>query len=145
MAMNSFNAIDNVAETWKTSESQSLNMEQTDMTAVSTRTYDSGSSVEIALKNVGHISLNDFDKWDVIVRYQDGTSQWLPYSVSIPGWSVSSILMDGNPEIFDPGILNPGETLNLVIHLQTPVAKGTTNLATVSTPNGINSEISFGY
>ena len=51
----------------------------------------------------------------------------------------------GNPEIYEPGILTPGKTMQIVINLWPAATENMTNLATVVTPNGARSQIAFGW
>ena len=121
-----------------------------DETAIRTGLDAAGSSMpgadtlEIALENTGQIKLADFDKWDVIVQYYDGSgdyhTEWLPYTAGTPGdneWEVVSIELEGVAEIFEPDVLNPGETINLRAQLNPPAGAGTTNMVVISTPGGI--------
>lgn len=104
--------------------------------------------LEIVLENTGQTKLADFDKWDVIVQYFDESGvyyvQWLPYveGSSAPyEWDVGWIHMNGQPEIFDPGVLNPGE--QIMIRTRLDVGVNTTNMAVVSTPTGVTCSTYF--
>lgn len=101
-------------------------------------------TLEVTLENSGHTKLADFDKWDVIVQYYDGTgtyyTTWLPYVSGEPGdneWTVSWIRLNGEAEIFEPNVFNPGEQLMITAQLDPSVGAGTTNMVVVATPNGI--------
>jgi hypothetical protein len=145
LSMSSFTSIDVLADSWKSMQSEVTDIKHTEITPVSSTTYDAGSSVEIAIRNDGSTPLYQFDRWDVIVRYETGDVQWLPYTTDTPGWSVDRILYNGNPEIYEPNVINPGEEVYLILKLSPAVAAGTTNLVTVSTFNGVISETTFGY
>jgi hypothetical protein len=62
---------------------------------------------------------------------------WIPYT---PGplqsntWTVQSITGD----MFEPGIFNPGETLEMRIRLNPPVGVSTTNWVIISTRLGVS-------
>jgi archaellum component FlaF (FlaF/FlaG flagellin family) len=144
-ATSTLNSVDKLTTSWKIAEASALETKQTDIRATSSETLDSGSTVYISLENSGNLSLANFNKWDVIVRYQDGDTVWLPYSTSTPGWSITGIYYNGSPEIYEPNILNPEETMDINIKLSPGVSSNTTNLATVSTYNGIYSQITFGW
>ena len=86
----------------------------------------------------------------MIVQYHGTDSEyyvlWLPYTDGALGygeWTVNEIYINGNPEEFDPDILNPGEIIEIETKLSPPVAANTTNLIVASTPNGIPASISF--
>ncbi len=51
----------------------------------------------------------------------------------------------GKPEIYQPNILNPGETMQITVNLWPAATENKTNLATVVTPNGARSQIAFGW
>jgi archaellum component FlaF (FlaF/FlaG flagellin family) len=144
-ASSTLQSVDKLTVSWKMSEASALETKQTDVQAISSETTDSGSNIQISLQNNGNQSLADFDKWDVIVRCQEGENLWIPYTTSTPGWSVSGIYYNGESEVYEPNIFNPMETMDINIRLSSGVSQNTTNLATVSTYNGICSQITFGW
>ena len=100
--------------------------------------------LEITIENSGQTKLADFDKWDVIVQYYDGAgtyySKWLPYTEGTlvdNQWEVAWIHLNGAAEVFEPNVLNPKEEMQIRVQLNPSVGAGTTNMAVVSTPNGI--------
>jgi hypothetical protein len=145
MAFSSLTSIDRLADAWKYEESQAIDIRHTEITSVSDNTDNGGARAEIVIRNDGQTDLAHFESWDVIVRYQNGGVEWVPYTTSTPGWTVGGIFLGGNPEIFEPNIFNPMETMKLVLKLNPPVAQGATNLVTISTPNGVNTQITFGW
>ncbi|MFH1003283.1 MAG: hypothetical protein V1780_03985, partial [Chloroflexota bacterium] len=127
---------------------------RTELTALSAGiSIDFGGNLAISLRNSGQTKLADFDRWDVIVQYNDDIGnyyiRWLPYYAEAPasnGWTVHGIYLDAASEApapFDPGILNPGEEIVLEARLNPAVGTLTTNQVTVSTPNGIPVSVSF--
>lgn len=144
-ATSALNSVDKLTVSLKTAEAYAQETRETEVQAVSSDTYDSGTSVAISLENNGNQALLNFEKWDVIVRYQDGGAVWVPYSTSTPGWSISGIYYNGQPETYEPNILNSKETMTINIRLSPGVSENTTNLATISTYNGICSQIPFGW
>lgn len=145
MAFSSLTSIDRLADAWRHEESQALDMRHTEITAVSANTDNGGDQAEIVIRNDGQKALARFESWDVIVRYQNSGVEWVPYTTSTPGWTVGGIFLGGNPGIFEPNIFDPTETMKLVLKLNPPVAQGTTNLLTISTPNGVSTQITFGW
>ena len=145
LSMNSLHSIDMLTDTWKKEQSQSEYIRGTSIKYISSITQNNGSLVETMIMNDGNKTLAHFLKWDVIVWYQDGYVQWIPYTTSTPGWNISGIYLNGNPEIYEKNILNPGETLKLIIRLSPPVAKNTINYATVSSDNGAGTQCTFGW
>ncbi len=116
---------------------------RTELSSVNT-SMPASNILEITLDNTGHTKLADFDKWDVIVQYYDGTgtyyTTWLPHTSEELGdnkWTVSWIHLDGSAEIFEPNVFNPGEQLMITAQLDPSAGAGTTNMVVVATPNGI--------
>ena len=125
---------------------------RTEVTPVSTNvTLVSGPSpLEVVLENTGQTKMADFEKWDVIVQYYDGSGTyhvaWLPYSATggaTNEWGVGWIHLNGQPETFEPGILNPKEQIMIKTWLDPAVGAGTTNMVVVSTPSGVTSSTYF--
>jgi hypothetical protein len=125
---------------------------RTDLTPISTNLESpwGPDPLEITLENTGQTKLADFAKWDVIVQYYDSSHNhsifWLPYSEGEPGsleWTVEEITLDGEPETFEPGVLNPGEQITLRAILDPSVHSGSTNMVVVSTPSGITAQTYF--
>jgi len=140
----SFNSIDTIVHAWKEEEYLSTNMRNTMIKSVSSNTTSEGTQTEIVIKNEGNTALANFSKWDVIVIYQNSSAQWLPYTTATPGWTIGGIFLNGQPEIYEPNIFNPWETMNLILKLSPAVAEEATNLAIISTPTGATTEINFG-
>ena len=122
---------------------------RTELTPVSAE-QPSADILEVILENSGQTRLADFDKWDVIVQYYDGTGtyhvEWLPYTeetLDDNEWEVAWIQLDGGAEIFEPNILNPGEQIMIRAQLNPSVGSGTTNMVVISTPGGVTASTYF--
>jgi hypothetical protein len=108
-----------------------------------------GDCLRVTVKNNGQTKLASYDKWDIIVCYEDGAGQtystWLPYTANAtPGnneWTKDRIGLNGPVEYFEPGILNPGEEMVILAHLDPLPGAGTTGSISLTTPNGINDSI----
>ncbi len=116
----------------------------------------SADILEVDLGNIGQTKLGSFDNWDVIVKYYDSVAayhiQWLTYTTGALGnnqWTKKGIYLDAateDPEVFEPGLLNPGEEIIIQAKLSPTVGQGTDNMVVVSTPNGVPVSIAFiGY
>ncbi len=119
-----------------------------------TPTYESTASgrtiLNVYLTNSGQTKLTDFSKWDVIIQYYDSAGiyhvTWLPYTAGVLAnnqWRNNGIYWNGNPEAFEPDILNPGEEIRIRAQLSPAVGTPTTNLVVVSTPNGVPASTAF--
>jgi hypothetical protein len=128
------------------------NIMRTELTPVSTGIVlvDGADPLEIILENTGQTRLADYDKWDIIIQYFDEAGayhvQWLPY---VPGgsapyeWDIGWIKMNGQAEVFDPGVLNPGEQMMIKTTLDPSVGDNTTNMVVISTPSGVTCSTYF--
>jgi hypothetical protein len=119
------------------------NLMRTELSSVSA-SQPASNILEITLENSGQTKLADFNKWDVIVQYSDGTgnyySRWLPYTEETLGdneWEVVWIRLGEEAEVFEPNVLNPEEQVKIRAQLAPPVGAGTTNMVVVATANGI--------
>jgi len=122
---------------------------RTELTPLSTG-QPSANTVEVTLENSGQTKLADFEKWDIIVQYYDGTGtyhvEWLPYTEATLDdneWEVAWIQLDGGAEVFEPNVLNPQEQLMIRAQLNPSVGAGTTNMFIVATPNGVTASTYF--
>ena len=116
---------------------------RTELSSISA-SQPAANTMEVILENSGQTKLADFDKWDFIVQYHDGTgnyySEWLPYTEGTLGdneWEVVWIRLNGSAEAFEPNVLNPEEEIKIRAQLNPSVGAGTTNMVVVATPNGI--------
>jgi archaellum component FlaF (FlaF/FlaG flagellin family) len=145
LSMNAFSSINTISDSMKEMESFARDIRQTSINTVDSTTQAGGDQVEITISNNGNTSLTHFSSWDIIVIYEEGTVQWLSYTDSTPGWSVTGLYYNDNPEIFEPNILNPEEEMKVLLRLSPAVSEGTVNAATISTVNGITTQTMFGW
>lgn len=125
---------------------------RTELTPVSTNiTLIPGADpLEIVLENSGQTKIANFEKWDIFVHYFDDGGdylvQWLPYVNGAKDpyeWDVGWIKLNGQPEIFDPDVLNPGEQIMIKTLLEPSVGVNTTNMIVISTPSGVTCSTYF--
>jgi len=102
------------------------------------------SWLRVTVANSGQTKLADFARWDLIAQYYDSTgnyhSAWLPYTSGTPGdneWAKARICLHGQPETFEPGILNPWEEMAILARLSPPPGADTTGNIVIAAPNGI--------
>jgi hypothetical protein len=120
-------------------------MMRTDIEVLRATQLSWGDDLRVTVKNNGQIKLASFDKWDLIVTYaaENGTihSTWMPYTTNAtpPGneWYKARIGLNGPFEYFEPGILNPGEEMVILAHLDPLPGSTATGDISLTTPNGI--------
>ena len=122
---------------------------RTELTPVSAG-LPSANTLEVVLENSGQTKLADFDKWDIIVQYYDGTGtyhvEWLPHAEAVLGdneWEVAWIRLNDGAEVFEPNVLNRQEQIMIRAQLNPSVGAATTNMVIVATPSGITASTYF--
>lgn len=141
--MASLQSVDELSQSWGSTQKLVSDRALTRITATGAEANAQGDRVTVRVLNEGGTSLSQFANWDVFLRYGDGSTIRLPYGQTTPGWSISSILFQGLPETLQPEILDPGEEMDILLRLSTPVSENITNQVTVSTYNGITTKILF--
>ena len=127
---------------------------RTALTAVDTQVSQDGDSVDATFRNSGSTRLTDFAQWDLIVNFYDDQhtyrTLWLPFhtgsSPTVQEWALVGLYMDAAnaiPEVYEPGILNPGEEMVIRLRVPSPAQPGVAGQVIVTTPNGITSSIFF--
>ena len=144
ITVSAFQSINNVSTAWNEMEEQSSSISETSIDASITGNY-SGGLINVEVQNNGRTNLYNFPNWDIIIQYQSGNASHLSYIDTYPPssgqWTVTGIYMaDASPEVFDPGILNPEEEMNVAISPDSEIGIGETARIIVSTPNGVTSQ-----
>jgi len=140
-------AQDTILESWREMEERLGDRARTNLSPVGAETI-SETMVEVTLSNDGDTKLADFDQWDVIVQYDSAGGnvvEWLSYSTeeSLMSGEWGNNNGEDIGDILEPGIFNPGEVMTITLVVAPTVALGTTNLATIATPNGITASTVF--
>ena len=99
----------------------------------------------LKILNQGQVTLSQFNKWDIIVQYEDGTTTYMDHTTdAYPGsneWTVEGIyLLDDSAEVFEPNILNPGEQMRLYLSINPGIGRDENIRITLSTANGVGAE-----
>ncbi len=146
-------AQDQILESWQAMEARVGEQSRTSLLPVRAEALGVGDVVEITVRNDGHTKLADYQQWDVILQYDAASSrvtEWCPYAgAAEPApnqWTVTGIYLDAQrdiAEVYEPGILNPGEEMVIRARISPPVMEGTTNVASIATPNGITASTVF--
>ena len=112
------------------------------------------ADVSIVLKNSGRLkySQEELADWEVIVRYQDTLGddyvEYISYAdvIATGSWTVSAIYLDestSTTEIYEPGIFNPSEEMEITARLAQAPGAGTINSVTITPPEGGGGSIHF--
>ena len=152
VAQGSFTATADLSDAWKEMETRSGDIARTKMQILGAT--HSPPLVDITLKNSGQEPALDFTSWDIVIEYYetDGTyyQAWLPHTTDLsPGdnqWTVTGVYKDAgtlDPEVFQPGILNPGEEMIIRIKLSPAATDTPGNQVTVATSNGVSVSSAF--
>ncbi len=123
---------------------------RTALTPVSATTSGGGDSVQLVLRNSGITRLGDLESWDVILNYADGAGgqrRWYSYGVETNQWNYRLFQNAASlsPEVFDPGLLNPGEEIMITVNISPPVEPGTSGLAAIAVANGVVATVGFAH
>jgi hypothetical protein len=131
---------DAIGQTLRESESRYGQQNRTGLTVTGTSIDGTGANISITVRNDGATTLADFAGMDVMVQYfgESGTryDKWLAYTsgaLSSDRWTDGPFTND----VFEPGILNQGESMEILIRVNPVVGVGTTNRAIVGTDKGI--------
>ena len=142
-------AQDAMQESWREMEERMGERMRTQISGVGAGTTDLGATVVVTLTNQGETKLADFDHWDVILEYKASDdmdyTEWYSYGVGTNQWQKTIYLeaSTATAEVFDTGILDPGEEIAIRVSVTPTVKAGTTNWATIATPNGVRASRVF--
>jgi archaellum component FlaF (FlaF/FlaG flagellin family) len=127
-------------------ESRLIEKSTTDLNVTEATVDPTGQFVTVTLLNDGSTRIGSVEDLDVIVSYfttSPGQANiWLPFEPTgtTPNtWSLLVILNDD----YEPGILNPGESAQLLLNLNPGVAVGPANSLVISTEIGAVTASSF--
>jgi hypothetical protein len=147
-----YTSFDSVSQALKQTTQTTQEVSRTDIRVIDAQTQ--GGFVEVSVLNNGEVHLAQFAKWDVLVQYYDAAGEYhisqLSYTENpSPGdsqWTIVNIYTDeslGQKEIFEPGILDPGEVMLMRLSLNPLPGVATTNFVTVSSANGVATSAQF--
>ena len=147
-----YSSFDSISQSLKQTTQITQDVSRTDIKIVNAQTR--GGYVEVSVLNSGEVHLAQFAKWDVLAQYYDAGGDYhiseLSYTENpSPGegqWTIVGIYTDeslGQSEVFEPGILNPGEVMLMRLSLAPLPGAGTTNFVNVSSANGVATSAQF--
>jgi hypothetical protein len=135
-----------LSEATRAMNSRLADQARTNIAVLSAEASMDGDAVYVTIKNSGTAKLADFEHWDVILEYADTLLaphvEWHAYGQ----WFKQIYLSAPTTlEKIEPNILNPGEELVITVPVLFTIGGGTTNVATVATPNGISVTTVFAH
>ena len=148
----SFGWVDSSIQSWKETMKTAQEVSRTDIAVTGANV--TAPYVEVLTQNSGKVHLAQFEDWDVLVQYYGGNSTYyigsLAYTTdaapSSDEWTVATIYTDDTrtqEEVFEPGVLNPGELMLMRLRLNPQPGGNTTNLVAISSPNGVATSAQF--
>ena len=140
LARGGFLGADAIGQSLRESEARYSQQNRTGLEFTATAIDGSGANVTLTIRNDGQTAVGDLGSMDVVVQYfsESGTryDRWIPYTSGALGsntWTATNFQND----VFEPGILNPGETMDVVVRVNPVVGPGSTNLAVIGTEKGV--------
>jgi archaellum component FlaF (FlaF/FlaG flagellin family) len=138
-ARSGYTSIGEVGQSWQAMEQRLSEQAHTQLTVVQTTIDNPRVNITVTLRNDGQTQIADFARMDVVVQYLSGSGtrndRWIPYTAGAlqsNTWTVASFTND----VFEPRVLNPGETMNIQIRVNPAVRNNTTGRVIIATKNG---------
>jgi hypothetical protein len=101
-------------------------------------------TLSLSLVNAGQTRLSAYSMMDVIIVYETEAgrvTKWLPFAdgAAADSWQIASIQAD----LFEPGLLNPGETAEILVELSVPALEGQTHRIVIVSDAGVVTSTPF--
>jgi hypothetical protein len=143
-----------LTDSFKKMEQKTGDAARTAMSSVSANAQLAGTRLDWRIRNSGQAKLRDLTKWDVVARYHGPGStqlqvQRFTYTTSNPPaagqWTVTDIFAStgAGAEIYEPGIVNPGEEFNVRVTFSPAIGSPTSNSVTLAVENGVSVSAAF--
>ncbi len=128
---------------------------RTELNSLTVSVISAGATVDWTVGNIGQTQLRVFEDWDVVIVYQDSASAGLQvsrlsYTTNVTPaageWTVTGIYLDAGTltaEVFNPGIVDPGEEFIIRAQLSPSIATPTDNTVTLAVENGVTVTAQF--
>ncbi|MDO8634974.1 MAG: DUF2341 domain-containing protein, partial [Dehalococcoidia bacterium] len=144
------NRSDAIAQSFKQMASTNAEIARTQFNVVDASWEPWADMLRLRLENSGQTSLARFNKWDMIVGYDDAGGihheTLLPFTdppMDDNEWQNVGIYFDRQTEVFGPGMLDPSEEIVIGARLSPAPGPNSTVSVTTSTPNGVRNSTSF--
>ncbi len=147
-ATSSVNSQDKITISVKAVRDKTGDISRTSVSSLGTSVISS-SRLDFTVQNNGQSQLRQISEWDVIVWYEGASGsglqiEWLTYTTSpTPSageWTLTGIYEDAgalDPEVYQPGIVNPSEEFIIRVELAPAVAASSTNTVTLAVEQGV--------
>jgi len=136
---------DAIGQTLREAEERHALQNRTGLTITGVTVDGSGANITVTLRNDGATPLGDWAATDAWVQYfgETGTryDKYLAYTQVLGSdtWATGSFTND----VFEPGILNQGETVELQLRVNPVIGAGTTNRVIIGTDRGVTTSSYF--
>lgn len=131
---------DRIGQTLRETESRYGQQNRTGLTVTGTSIDGTGANITVTVRNDGATTIADYEGMDVLVQYfgETGTryDKWIDFTsgaLSSDTWTTGTFTND----VFEPEILNTGESVDITVRVNPVVGVGTTNRAIVGTDKGV--------
>lgn len=146
MARGGFLGADAIGQTLRDQETRFEQRNQTGLSVTNASIDNTGANITLTVRNDGQTPIANFSQMDVVLQYfAEGGGRydtWIPYTsgaLSANTWRTGTFTND----VFEPGILNAGESMQMLIRVNPVVGRTTTNLAIIGTERGVTTQTYF--
>ena len=146
MARGGFLGADAIGMSLRESESRYAQQNRTGLSVTATAIDGSGANATFTVRNDGQTPIADFASMDVVVQYFDENTDrydsWIPYTsdaLASNTWTAGNFQND----VFEPGILNTGESMDITVRVNPVVGPATVNWAIIGTDKGVTVQSYF--
>ena len=138
-------AHDQLSQSFREMEARLGSRAQSQLEVVGSSMDPELDTLTLSLFNAGQTRLSAYQMMDVIVIYETASgrmTKWLPFAdgaLTADSWDLESIQDDS----FEPGLLNSGETADIVVELAEPALAGQTNRIVIVSDAGVVTSTPF--
>lgn len=141
-----FAGMDAVSQSLKASETRLSAQTHTGLSVTGTSIDGTGANITVTIRNDGQTPIAEFARMDVVVQYFDEFGarydKWLAYTsgaLASDTWTTGAFTSD----LFEPRILNTGETVQILMRVNPVIGVATTNKALIGTDHGVTVQTLF--
>lgn len=146
MARGGFLGADGINQSLNQSEVRHGAQNRTTLTITNTAIDPTGANITVTVRNDGATPIAAFAQVDVMLQYFDAVGTrydvWVPYTsgaLAANTWTTGTFTNDA----FQPGILNTGESVQILVRVNPVVGRTTTNLFIIGTERGVTAQANF--